>query len=508
LEKWSPADCYARALRAAGGLRRIGVAHGDRVAMAIPNSLDGVACVLGAWLLGACVVSLPMPARGMDAACYARQMRRIVTACAPTAVVGVDPSFSTWREARSTQLAELVASSRRPVRPDPPGPEAAAFVQYSSGTTGTPKGCVLTAGAIARQLGALAESLSVDPRNDGFMSWLPLSHDMGLFGCLLLAYWTGAPITLAAPQRFARRPSSWLQDCSRAGATITAGPNFALELAARSSASRPCGPLVLRHLVIGGERVHAVTLERALHAFEPMGLRWSTLRPAYGMAEAVLAVSMTSASGPRIESLDADALSDGQLALPRPGGPPEAAIRVVSAGRPLPGFAVRAVGPSDCGELLVRAPSLARGYLGDTPATAARFQGGEFATHDLGFLHEGEVFPLERIDDVIIVGGRKLHVGELEQEVTRLHGVRAGNCAIIQVTTHGGSPQLVALVERDGDCDASARSARDIRRMVRNHSGATVAQCLFVPRGTLPKTPSGKLQRHACRQLALARLTR
>jgi fatty-acyl-CoA synthase len=215
-------------------------------------------------------------------------------------------------------------------------------------------------------------------------------------------------------------------------------------------------------------------------------------KPAYGLAEATLAVSMTPVgeSPTRIDVPDwAAQAEDGQ------------SMHAVSAGRPLEGVSVR---PADepCGELLVRSPAVARGYLDDAEATRATFSDGELHTGDIGFCTAtGELAILGRTDDVINVGARKIWATEVEEAVARDPAVRSGNCVLLAQPTESGD-RLVLLAERKSDAEPAERVARRLAHDAFGHSGISVHECIFVPSGTLPKTPSGKIQRHRCRGLA------
>jgi acyl-CoA synthetase (AMP-forming)/AMP-acid ligase II len=492
----------AGAQRAAAGLRARGVRDGALVGCLLTNSAAASRGLLGVWWAGGAAVSLPTPARGMSWDLYAAQLRRICES-AQVEVLLVDDTFVTTlasAELGDTSVVGFAANERGGVALDPAPPAATelAFVQYSSGSTSEPRGCALTAGAIDRQLAMAAERLEVDGERDRILSWLPLSHDFGVFGCLLLSVWTGTPLTLSTPERFLGSPRTWFEDCAREQATMTAAPNFALELAARAARVKPPGHCPMRTCVLGGERIEADTIARAISALGPSGLTTESLVPAYGMAEVVLGVTTSSHDRPpAILELDPAALRDNRLAPPQPAVP---STRLVSNGPMLAGVSVEVSGGAPVGELLVRSPCLMSGYLGDERATADRVRDGALHTRDVGFLQDGEVYVVGRTDDVMIVGGRNVWARDLERHVERVPGVRTGCCVVVDVADDHGS-RLVVLAEPARGHSDHLTLARATVDAATQAGGVAISEGLIVAPGTLPKTPSGKLQRHRCRDL-------
>lgn len=504
--RWSWEDWRDRSLRLAGGLARLGIRPGDRVACLLTNSPDACAGVFGVWFAGACLLSLPLISRGMEAAEYVAQLRRIVRQSEPVLLV-CDQSFLSLID--QAQLGVRTASFQQLDAPRSTEPtlidsNSPAFVQYTSGSTTEPRGCVLTPRAIVHQVRLLERSLDIDAEHDVGVVWLPLSHDMGLFGCLLVAYWVGSGLVLSTPERFLTQPASWLGDCARFKATISAAPSFALDLATRIASRRLPGPIPMRRLVLGGERVDAGTLRRATQLLGEERLRPSALKPAYGLAEAVLAVSMTPLEEePTVLELDAGALTEGQIrAAPNHRENDRAAgVALVSAGPPLPGNFVRIKSEGRVGEIMVKTPSLAEGYLNAPQATAERFTAEGLRSSDLGFVDHGNVYITGRMDDLMTIAGRNIYARDLEASMSRVAGLRPGGYSIVDVD-NGGAARLVAVVEpRSHHPDLSVMAA-NITAAVRASAGIMVDECLFVDRGQLPKTPSGKVQRFRCRELA------
>jgi fatty-acyl-CoA synthase len=379
--------------------------------------------------------------------------------------------------------------------PAPPAADEAAFIQYSSGSTSAPKGCVLTTGAIDAQLDMLAERLELEEGERG-VSWLPLSHDMGFFGCLMLCFAKGMDLVLGSPGRFQRAPRTWFDDCARSGATITAGPSSALALAARAARATPPGPLSVRKLVLGGERIEPAAIDAAMRALGPSGLAWSDLIPAYGLAEAVLAVTMTAVADPaRVVHVRTDAMLEEELELSAPGA---GSTPYVSLGKPLRGVRVTVDGGS-LGEIRIESPSLASGYL-RAAEERETFAGHALRTGDIGFLDGGDLFVAGRRDDLLCLGGHNVFAGEIEAELDGVAGVRPGTAVVVEVPSDR-SHEVVILAEPVAGAADLATVAEALRSATARASGFSPDACLFVEPGTLPKTPSGKVQRFRCRSV-------
>jgi len=371
------------------------------------------------------------------------------------------------------------------------------LIQFSSGTTGEPHGVELSGDAIAAHLAALSTHLRVDPERDIGYTWLPLSHDMGLFGCAALAWYNGMPGVISTPERFLTSPRSWFDDCADFAVTVTAGPPFALDVAARAERARTSNtPLRLRLVLLGGETIAWDTLTDAVSTFGARGLTLASLTPAYGLAEATLAVTSDApdeepsyvdiAAG----SLAAEAVQDVDENNPE-------AQRCVCVGSPVPGVSIRLDHASR--EIIVRSDSLASRYFGDPELTRRRFRDGELHTGDHGFEREGRLFITGREDDLLVVAGRNVHAGAVEQRLGHDPAVRSGNCAIVR-EADARRPQTVLVAETGTVDDARALASR-LHRAAMEQAGLPIHDFVFVAPGTFPKTPSGKVQRHRCREL-------
>jgi fatty-acyl-CoA synthase len=488
--------------RAAVGLRRIGVKPGTRVAAVLTNTSGAAAAIIGTWLAGGVLLSFPAMRRGMAPPEYVDQLRRLSHDSGSHCLL-LEERFiaALGGEHLGVQVEAFeTLGADGPLDATPPEDHELAFVQYSSGSTSDPKGCMLSMGAISEQERMIVERLDIDRADQG-VSWLPLSHDMGLFGCLLASWCTGMPLALSTPERFLRKPSSWLDDCAELSATMTCAPNFGLALAVRRARKQPpCGSFPMRSVVLGSDRIEPHTLTETHEVLGPYGLTRETLTPAYGLAEATLGVTMKRiGEKPRKVRIDPDLAYGGELRLVEPSVVHGRAV--VSCGPPMDGVTLRTTASHGVGQICIRSGSLADGYLDAPAATEKRFIDGELVTEDLGFVHDGELYVLGRTDDVIALGGRNIHARDVETLVEECGGVRPGSAVLVDVPdAHGSRLVLVAEPARGHDGDfgplAEQLSAKAFRA-----AGARVSECVFIHPGRLPKTPSGKIQRFRTRDL-------
>jgi acyl-CoA synthetase (AMP-forming)/AMP-acid ligase II len=455
------------------------------VALLMETSLDCLVSLLGAWRTGITTLSLPYPGRTVELDAYRQELlgisRRagVELVVLPGRLAGIDLEGSM----RMSSFRECAAHPRRADVADP-----GEFVQFSSGSTGRPKGVRLSSLAIADNVTAMLDHIAPHAEGAVTCSWLPLSHDMGLIGMCLAALasmgppWHGRRLALMPPERIVARPSRWLQACSEMGASVTAAPNFALDLVVAHPGAVPAGVDLrqMKVLTIGSEPIRPDTLRRFAEAMKPFGFDEAALCPAYGMAEASLAVTMVRPHE-RWRSI-----ADG------PGG-----AEVVSCGAPLRCLEVRApVGWEAAGPFAIRGSSLLTGYLGNA---VSPLNDGWLATSDLGFMSEGELLVVGRADDVLVIAGRKLSPVPLEETASRHESVRPGNCAAI---SDGSGGYLIVAERRRASAGADMPDAcRWIRRELAMGGGVAPSAVIIVSPGSIPKTPSGKLQRTRLGQL-------
>ncbi|WP_308166366.1 AMP-binding protein [Actinomadura sp. NEAU-AAG7] len=459
---------------------------GRPVAVALSNTRACVTVLVGAIAAGVPLVSVPMPPRGSDLDWYAGFIRRIC-AVSGAATLVVDAAFLPMIPPMDGIEFLSYEDAVALTGPRDLSPESFTLTQFTSGSTADPKGVVLPGHKITANLLALMEWLGPE-QGDGTCTWLPLSHDMGLIGMFLGSLTAVGrrlvrdfDLVMMTPQGFLRGPGRWLATCEEFGSTFTAAPNYAFDMVARkrgtvSDLSR------LRCCIAGGEPIRAASLERFTEVMAGMRFDPAAFAPAYGMAEAVLAVTGTP-QDERWRTAELDAI---------PGGAEFAAAqghRIVSSGRPLPGYEVRIEGEG-VGEILVRGPSIADSY-----ADGARLPDveGWFHTRDIGAVHEGELYVFGRTDDVFQVAGRNIYAIDVEAYASEVDGIRTGR--VVAVPERG---ELTVVAE----CEPGFTGEGEVQRLVRELSnqivtrvGVAPRRVLLARRGILPLTSSGKIRR-------------
>ncbi|MBN9687585.1 MULTISPECIES: fatty acyl-AMP ligase [unclassified Corallococcus] len=394
-----------------------------------------------------------------------------------------------------------------------------AFLQYTSGSTGTPRGVMLSHGNLLHNLGAIRRAFQTHDDTVGVI-WLPPYHDMGLIGGVLVPLAQGFHTVLMSPLRFLKRPRAWLEALTRFGGTSSGGPNFAFDLCVRRIPPAEREGLDLSRWEVafcGAEPIRPDTLTRFTEAFGPHGFRREAFYPCYGLAEGTLIVSGgAKEAAPILRDVDAAALEAGSARAPI-----GAARTLVGSGATLPDQSLRIVEPEtgqvlppgEVGEVWVKGPSVAKGYWRREEESARVFQartaqgdGPYLRTGDLGFLDDGELYVTGRQKDLIIVRGRNLYPQDLESVVEESHPALRPGCGVAFGVEVDGEEHLVVVQEVDArkwDGEVAPVLGAIRGRLATVHEVRPRAVVLIEP-GSLPKTSSGKVQRRATREAFLA----
>jgi acyl-CoA synthetase (AMP-forming)/AMP-acid ligase II/acyl carrier protein len=511
--------------------RRIAVAlaasGGDRspVLVVFDPGLELIAALFGCFLAG--TIAVPTyPPDPRDLASGEARIRRIVADAGATVVLTTGTVRDRVHRAAGIDALDLawLCVDDLPVAPDvswqPPtvAPEQVAFLQYTSGSTGDPRGVMVTHANIVAHAERAAAMLAIDTQSV-VVSWLPAYHDMGLIGTVLIPMYVGCRAVQMSPLAFLERPGRWLQAISRYGGTVSPAPNFAYDLVLRKTTPAERADLDLRTwrgALNGAEPVRADTCEAFIAAFAPCGLRREFFVPCYGLAEATLMVAAgPMRRGPVVMVVDGRALEGDRVAVSRPTS--GVARTLVASGTVVAGIEVVIVDPraraaraeNEVGEIWVAGDIVAAGYWGRPEETSATFgaqladgRGPYLRTGDLGFLRDGLLFVTGRRKDVIVIRGRNLYPQDLEHAAVSAHpALRSGGGAAFAVD-NGRSEQLVLVHEVAADDPETLRAAVEAIRetITRVFLVQVHAVALLAPR-TLPKTSSGKVRRRACRAM-------
>lgn len=489
----------------------LGLGPGDRVGLLLLGNEDFVPTFLAAVAAGLVPVPLAPPARVAQLEEHLGTLRRILETAGAKTLVVTEPFGQIGEEhvgVAVTTLATVLAT--------PPGgplpeldPDATALLQFTSGSTSTPKGVVVSHRNLLVHVAAIGGPgcVDLDADRDRTVSWLPMYHDMGLIGFVVMPLYYAIDAWFLQPFDFIKRPALWCDLLHEHRATYVSAPNFGYDLLVKRATDEQIDGWDLSNLRLafcGAEPVRPSTMEDFSARFARAGLAPTALRPCYGMAEATLAISVaTSARPPRIVDVDAAAYRERRVA--EPAGDGREVLRLVSCGPPIPGHEVHVVDTDGNdvpegheGELVFVGPSVTGGYFQAPEATAAAFREGRLHTGDLGLLLDGEVYVTGRMKDLVIIRGQNHHPHDVEWCIADDPDVRPGR--VVAFSRPGASgEELVVALEAKPDADRDAL-ARRVRARVAAEVGPAVSDVVFLEDGELLKTSSGKLRRAAMRQ--------
>ncbi len=497
----------------AAALQALGLKKGDRMALIIAEPEQFVLTFLAAVRVGILPVPLypPLSLGGLDA--YAERTARILTSSGSKILVAseslqnilwslVDQVPSLQKVVRAEELANGTGT---PVFPEIL-PDDLCFLQYTSGSTSEPKGVMVTQQNLLTNVADIMIGLGVDgERGDHATSWLPLYHDMGLIGFVIAPVIHGVSICYIPTVRFIKRPSCWWETMNRHRSKFTFGPNFAYALAAKRTKPEVLASWDLSCATVlgcGAEPIHPETMREFEQIMSQAKLPASALLPAYGMAEATLAIAFKPLNTTwKTRLMDAAKFQGEGVVAPAGDGP---VLEQVSCGPAFKSFDLRIRSESGAwlgegveGEICIKGKSVTPGYYQNPEATAAAFVDGFLKTGDLGVLIDGEVHVTGRLKDLIILNGRNLHPQAVEWVVAGVEGVRKGN--VVAFSRPGAhSEELVLAIETKSQ--DLPKLVADVRHLVQKELGLVIADIVCMNAGTLPKTSSGKLQRRKTRQ--------
>lgn len=487
---------------------------GERVILACPSGPEYLVAFIGCLYAG--IVAVPAyPVEGGNSARSLTKLQSIARDCQAVALLVAETSpKQDAMYAEIPVLAELPRIGVQEVTADPDdwrepdvNEDDVAFLQYTSGSTGQPKGVMVTHGNLIANLGYIKRSFfPPDTSGEHLVSWLPPFHDMGLIGGLLQPAFSRFPVTVMDPMSFLKRPLRWLRAISEAGATVSGGPNFAYELCLSKATPADLEQLDLSTWKVafnGAEPIQAATIERFTTFFAAAGFRSSAFFPCYGLAEnTLMATAARRGEGAVTSRFDPSGLEEGQA------GRSDEGRELVSSGRVGAGADLAIVDPDTArrrpdgqiGEIWLHGPCVARGYWGRPAAEfTSRIDGDErdwFRTGDLGFVLDGELYVTGRIKDLIIVDGRNIHAHDVEHSLAGAHPLLRSGVAVCQIVEDGSGRLLVVNeVLRAPTPEQAAEIVTAIRRVVSREHDLAVDEIVLVRRGGILKTSSGKTRR-------------
>ncbi len=517
LDLWNGAELVA------AGLQHFGLEPGESVLIMLPTGPEYFFTFFGVLLAGGIPVPVYPPGRLKQIEEHLLRHTAIAKNCLARIMVTVDEAKQFTR-LMHTQVVDLrhvltvpelqqtgnktLSRFKKPAL----SAEDIAFLQYTSGSTGMPKGVVLTHANLLANIRAMAKVISVSPE-DIFVSWLPLYHDMGLIGAWLGSLHFACQLIIMPPLAFIAKPQRWLWAIHKYGGTLSAAPNFAYELCLRRIADKDIQGLDLsswRMACNGAEAVNPGTIRRFIDRFAKYGFRPETMMPVYGLAESSVGLAFPKPeSGIRIDRIDRDTFMDTGQAI-QIGKAETGGLEFVSCGQPLPGHQIRIVDVADRelperteGSLQFTGPSITTGYFKNSEKTKELFHGQWLDSGDKAYLAEGNVYITGRSKDIIIRAGRNIYPVELEEAIGQIDGIREGNVAAFgSKSSDSGTERLIILAEtRKKDEEALERIRKSINTIVTDLAGTPPDEVVLAPPNTVLKTSSGKIRRNASRDI-------
>jgi len=512
-------ELASKARRVAAGLVERDVSPGDRVAIMLPTSLDFFVAFFGVLYAGAAPVPIYPPMRLSQIEDHLRRQAGILRNAEARILVTMPEGLRLAALLRgqietldAVESCATLAASEETALPVLRDAKRTALIQYTSGSTGDPKGVVLSHANLLANIRAMGGAIGASS-SDVFVSWLPLYHDMGLIGAWLGSLYYAAPLFVMSPLSFLARPANWLWAMSRFRATLSASPNFGFELCVTKIDDKSLEGLdlsSLRMIANGAEPVSVHTLRRFCDRYERYGFKREAMAPVYGLAESAVGLAFPpGARAPIVDRVDRDALMRHGRA--RPASDDDArAMEFVASGQPLPGHDIRIVDDNDReaaerqeGRLEFRGPSVTAGYFRNDEKTRSLFHGAWLDSGDRAYIAKGDIFITGRVKDIIIRAGQHIYPQEIEEAIARIPGMRKGCVAVFGAPDPRSATERVVVVAETAETDAASRAALIAKAQdaMRDISGAMADDIVLAPPRAVPKTSSGKIRRSAAKAL-------
>jgi 1-acyl-sn-glycerol-3-phosphate acyltransferase len=510
-------DRMARAV--ARGLLERGLERGERVAIMLPTEPEFFHAFFGVILAGGVPVPIYPPFRRAQVEDHLRRQAGILRNAEASFLITDEEIHrvgvllhSLTDSLRSVETVAGLAAGGPIAEPVPADSAAIALIQYTSGSTGDPKGVVLSHANLLANIRAMGEVMEASS-SDVFVSWLPLYHDMGLIGAWLGSLYYGTPVVIMPPLAFLADPARWLWAIHRHRATLSVAPNFAYEFCLKNIRDEYIKSLdlsTLRMMLNGAEPVSPSTIARFTERFQGYGFRPEAMAPVYGLAESSVGLAFPPVGrAPIIDRIDREILSREGVAR-RAAADDANALEFVACGQPLSGHEVRIVDDAGHevaerreGRLQFKGPSVTQGYFRDKAKTRALFDGDWLESGDRAYIARGDVFLTGRIKDVIIRAGRNIYPHELEEFVGNIDGVRKGCVAAFPSPDPGtGTERLIVLAEtRLVDLEQLDALRQRISEASTGILDLPPDEIILAPPHAVPKTSSGKIRRSEARAL-------
>lgn len=511
-------DLSRNSARVAARFAELGVQAGDRVGVLCTNEPDFLLVLFALSRLGACVCPLPLPTT--QGGGYIEKAQSILSDAGVRDVVVsrrlrkyggfLDKVFQGVRGLPAEELLTDLESTVDGVDGADVTADRDIILQYTSGSTANPKGVRLTHVNVQTCLHAIRTGMDLPRPGDRTAIWLPLFHDMGLFGTLT-SILTAVPVTVWQPTAFVKDPANWLREFVDGGHTVSPLPNFGYDYLLRAVPREEVADYDLRRWRVafnGAEPIAVDSVEEFLDHFAPAGFAPEAMLPVYGLAEATLAVTFPPLDrGPRADWVDRARLSDEHVAVPVARDAP-GARGVVSVGMPVLGMRLRIAGPDGvpvpertAGEVQISGGSVTAGYVDDDGVLTQPFTpDGWLRTGDLGYLADGELFVTGRSKEMIIIRGANFYPDDVESAVRTDSDVHRRRCVAF-VDTADGAERMVLVAETTVDADGHPALVERLRGVIRSATGLDDVRVVLAAPRSIPRTSSGKLQRLAARNL-------